>query len=142
MLGRRAATPRGVAMKFEAGVVRAVVDLRCYRLSAVKKAAYRVARSCTVVLGATDAATDADDADPPELPAPALLPLTFRFRGEVSEAAALAAARTFFDELTDQELREQTAEETAPLRALILASAFSRVELLQRQDERPGDGEP
>lgn len=116
-------------MRFEAGVVRACVDLRCYRLAAVKKAAYRVARRCTVVLGADEERADAPDA--------ALLPLTFHFRAETSETVALAAARAFFDELNDQELREQVAEETAPLRALILASAFSRVELLQREDEPP-----
>lgn len=101
------------------GVVEATVSLRSYRLSAVKKAAYRVARSCTVVLGERK-----DES----------LPLSFHFREGVTEDAARASVRHFFDELLDQELREQIAEETAPLRTLIMAAAFSRVDLLRRDE--------
>jgi hypothetical protein len=40
--------------------------------------------------------------------------------------------RTFFQELLDQELREQIAEEINPVRTLILAHAFSKVDLIKR----------
>jgi His-Xaa-Ser system protein HxsD len=41
--------------------------------------------------------------------------------------------RQFFQELLDQELREQIAEETAPVRTLILAHAFSKADLIKRE---------
>ena len=105
-------------MRWIDGVVEAEVSLAAYRVTAVKKAAYRMARRCTVVLGE---------------PATSSLPLTFRFRPDITSQEALEIARAFFAELLDQELREQVAEETAPLRTLILAAAFSRVDLLQRE---------
>ena len=99
------------------GAVETTVDLRTYRLAAVKKAAYRLANRCTAILG-----TASDET----------LPVSFRFRPGTSEASALDAVRAFFEELLDQELREQIGEETAPVRALNLAHAFSKIDLIRR----------
>jgi His-Xaa-Ser system protein HxsD len=106
-------------MNFVAGVMETSVALRSYRLIAVKKAAYRLARSCTVVLGDPEGET---------------LPISFHFRDAIDESTARATVRRFFEELLDQELREQIGEETAPLRTLIMASAFSRIDLLRRDE--------
>ncbi len=104
-------------MTYTDGAVETAIDLRAYRLASIKKAAYRLADRCTAILGA---------------PAGDTLPVSFRFRPGTSEASALEAVRSFFEELLDQELREQIAEETGPVRTLILAHAFSRVDLLRR----------
>lgn len=101
----------------ENGVARAVLDLRVYRLSAIKKAAYRVAAQCTVVLGAEEEGRQH---------------VSFLMKPGSADHALLEAARAFFQELLDQELREQIAEETAPVRTLILAHAFSRTDLIRR----------
>lgn len=105
-------------MKFRDGSVRAEVDMRCYRLSAVQKTAYKLADRCTVVLGSPDAAS---------------LPITLRFPRAANESAALDIVNLFFQELLDQELREQIGEETRPLRALLLAHAFSKTDLIRRE---------
>ena len=103
---------------FRDGAVQTRIDLRAYRLSAVQKAAYRFAERCTAVLGSPEAD---------------VLPVQFVFRPGVAEPAALETVRLFFQELLDQELREQIGEETRAVRALILAQAFSRTDLI-RQD--------
>jgi His-Xaa-Ser system protein HxsD len=105
-------------LKFRDGSVRAEVDVRCYRLSAVQKVAYKLAEKCTVVLGSVDVTS---------------LPITFLFPPTTSETAALEVIRLFFQDLLDQELREQIAEETRPLRALLLAHAFSKTDLIRRE---------
>jgi His-Xaa-Ser system protein HxsD len=103
---------------FENGSVQATLNLGVYRLTAVKKAAYRMAERCTAVLGAPEGNT---------------LPVTFLFKPGTVEAVALEAVRVFFQELLDQDLREQVAEETGPVRALILAHAFSKTNLIRRE---------
>ena len=100
------------------GRVEIVVDLRAYRLAAVQKTAYRLAARCTAVLGEVrETSVRVDLMFPPATP----------------EARAHEVVRLFFQELLDQELREQIAAETAPLRNLILAHAYSRTGL-------PSDG--
>jgi His-Xaa-Ser system protein HxsD len=94
------------------------IDLRTYRLIAVQKTAYRLADKCTVVLGGEDGQT---------------LPVALTFATAVTEVAARRIAQVFFQELLDQELREQIGLETAPLRALILAHAFSNSDLIRRE---------
>jgi His-Xaa-Ser system protein HxsD len=88
------------------------LDLRVYSLTALKKAAYRLADRCTVVLSDV---------------------------GETTVKASLLCAgpagvdehvRSFLDEALDQELREQIGASTAGLRDLILAHAFSRTRLV------------
>jgi His-Xaa-Ser system protein HxsD len=93
------------------------VDTRQYRTLSVQRAAYRVAEKCTVVLGS---------------PEGELLPLTFAFRPGTGEDAAEETVRLFHQELLDAELRAVIHDETAPLRALILAHTFSRTDLLDR----------
>jgi His-Xaa-Ser system protein HxsD len=102
---------------FVEGTIALVIDTRVYRLSAVKKAAYRIAEKCTAVVGSPDAH---------------LLPVTLRFKPGTTETSAREAARAFFQELLDQELREQIAEETNSVRTLILAHAFSKADLIKR----------
>ncbi|MFO0554060.1 MAG: His-Xaa-Ser system protein HxsD [Polyangiaceae bacterium] len=98
------------------GAIYTTVDLRVYRLSAVKKAAYRLAAQCTVKLGAPEGDT---------------LTLTLLLDRQ-DEARARSVMREFFQELLDQELREHVADETTALRTLILAQAFSKTDLIQR----------
>lgn len=103
---------------FHDGAIQAVLDLRVYRLAAIQKSAYRFAERCTAVLGSPEADR---------------LPIRFLFGPAVTEQDALETVRLFFQELLDQELREQVGDETRALRALILAQAFSRTDLI-RQD--------
>ncbi|WP_225408637.1 His-Xaa-Ser system protein HxsD [Stigmatella hybrida] len=105
------------AFSFHEGVVLLTLDLRVYRLAAVQKASYRFAEHFTVVLGTPDGQ---------------LLPVTCLFRPDTREAEALNVVRRYFQELLDQELREQIGEETRSVRALILAQAFSRTGLIRR----------
>lgn len=99
------------------GAISLVIDVRVYRLSAVKKSAYRLADRFTAVIGTLD---------------DHFLPISLRFKPGTSEPSAREAARTFFQELLDQELREQIAEEINPIRTLILAHAFSKADLIKR----------
>ncbi len=102
------------------GAIRAretTLDTRLYRLVAVKKAAYRMAERCTIVLGSPNG----DD-----------VPITFSFPPNTSENAAEEAIRLFHQELLDEELRATIHEETDALRALILAHTFSRTDLVER----------
>ncbi|WP_437819564.1 His-Xaa-Ser system protein HxsD [Sorangium sp. So ce1078] len=107
----------GAPFAFRDGHIVVTVDLRIYRLAAVQKAAYRMAAKCTVVIGEIhDHSLDVALAFPPT----------------TGEQAAREAARLFFQELLDQELREKLGEETASLRTLILAHAFSRARVPRR----------
>ena len=94
------------------------IDLKAYRLSAVKKAGYRLAERCTAIVETVEGTTAR---------------VALRFRANTSEASARETARLFYQELLDQELREEIAEETAPLRTLILAQAFSKADLIRRE---------
>jgi len=89
------------------------IDPSVYRLSAVKKAAYRLSArgdfaissdwedQITVAIGVRDAVDDVDD-----------------------------LAREFRRQLLDQDLREEIAEQTAPISNLLLAQAFSATSLI------------
>ena len=101
---------------FENGAARGLLDLRSYRLAAIKKAAYRIADRCTAALGS---------------PTDERLPLTLTFKAGTSETAAKECVRLFLEELLDQELRAEIAAETEPLRVLILAHAFSKTDLIR-----------
>jgi His-Xaa-Ser system protein HxsD len=100
----------------DASTAQTAIDLRVHRLTAVKKAAYRLAKHFTVTLGSPE--TD-------------LLQVTFLFPNKVTESSARELVRRFYEELLDQDLREQIAEETGPLRALLLAHAFSKTGLIR-----------
>jgi His-Xaa-Ser system protein HxsD len=105
-------------LAFRDGSVCTVIDLRAYRLTAVKKVGYRLAERFTVVLGESSLTS---------------ISVTFVFPPTTTEACAIAAVRVFYQDLLDQELREHLAEESRPIRALILAHAFSRTDLVRRQ---------
>jgi His-Xaa-Ser system protein HxsD len=105
-----ASSPCGVQLEF---------DLAVYRLSAIKKAAYRFGDRFHVQLagGQHDRVqvvlipkTDADDAE--------------FWAGE------------FCNEVLDQDLREVVAEETSAIRNLLLAQAFSATSLLDELGDR------
>lgn len=102
--------------QFHDNIIRLELDLRCYSLGAVKKAGYSLAERFTLVLGSMDCAA---------------LAAELRFRVGASEQYAQESLRLFFQELLDQDLREAIADETSPLRALILAQAFSKTNLVQ-----------
>ncbi|HEY3800999.1 MAG TPA: His-Xaa-Ser system protein HxsD [Kofleriaceae bacterium] len=101
------------------GCVALTIDLRIYRLKAIKKAAYRLAERFTAVV---------------ETPTTETVAVSLRFKPTVSEAYARESVRLYFEELMDQELREEIAEETGPLRSLILAHAFSNLDVVKRDD--------
>ena len=101
------------------GCVALTLDVRVYRLGAIKKAAYRLADRFTAAIGSPTADT---------------IPLTLRFKANTTDASARESVRLFFEELMDQELRESIAEETAPLRNLILAHAFSNLDVVKRDE--------
>lgn len=92
-----------------------------YSLMAMKKAAYRVADRCTVIFGN-------------ELPDGKVHLEFVPVSGSPDDAMA-DAVQAFFRDANDYDLREQVAAETAPLRNLILAHAFSRTRLSETTGE-------
>ena len=104
------------ALVFRDGAIRAVIDLRVYRLTAVKKTAYRLADKVTAILGE---------------PREHSLALELAFPPGTPEGDAQKVGRLFFQELLDQELREQIGAETSAIRSLIIAQAFSRTDLIK-----------
>ena len=102
---------------FRDGRIQFTVDLRAYRLLA--GAGDRVRRSSrrgiTTILS--------------EVVPRSLAVVALTFPGAITEASAVETARQFHQELLDQELREQISRETAPLRDLVLAHAYSRTGL-------------
>jgi His-Xaa-Ser system protein HxsD len=101
------------------GCVALTLDLRVYRLAAIKKTAYRLADRFTAAVGSPEAD---------------VVPVTLRFKASATDASARESVRVFFEELMDQELRESIAEETTPLRNLILAHAFSNLDIIKRDE--------
>lgn len=99
------------------GAIALTLDTRVYRVSAVKKAAYRLADRCTVIIGAFDGEA---------------VGISLKFKVNTDRRAACETATLFFQELLDQELREQIADETNAVRTLIIAHAFSKVDLIKR----------
>jgi len=95
-----------------------VLDSRVYRLNAVKKAAYRLGGRATSQITV--------------LPQGGIQVILTPLRG-LSEDANLEAE--FREEVLDQELREQIGEETAQLRNILLAQAFSGLSLTDQVGE-------
>ena len=100
------------------GCVRFRIDLRIHRPSAVKKVAYKLADRCTAVLRTVG-----------EFEWEVALAFPIATREEV----VLATARTFLQELLDQDLREEIGDETRAVRSLILAAAYSKTGLIQHE---------
>lgn len=114
------AQPPGAVPIFQDGRVEFLVDLRIYRVTALKKTAYRLAARCTATFGQVSESS---------------VIVTLLFPAAVTDAQAQEVVHAFHRELLDQELREQIAQETAPFRDLILAHAYSRTGL-------PSDDDP
>ena len=95
------------------------VDTAVYSLPALKKTAYRMADRCSVVFGTLEGSRIAIAVTCPP---------------SASEDQIRSCIRNFFEEALDQDLRERIAVETAPLRNLILAHAFSRTKLVPGAD--------
>jgi His-Xaa-Ser system protein HxsD len=108
-------------LTFEDGAIRVVFDLRVYRQTAIQKAAYRFADRFTVMFGIMFGARDEH-----------ALAARLQFKPSATAASAREAVRQFYQELLDQELREQIADETTAVRTLILAHAFSNLDLIKR----------
>lgn len=89
-----------------------IVDPRVYRLSAVKKAAYRLGDRCSVRIA---------------LPSEGGIQVRLTAKSETVSLSALEG--DFRNELLDQDLRESIAEETERVRNLLLAQAFSGLSL-------------
>ncbi len=100
------------------GAIELKLDLRVYRLTAIKKTAYRLAERCTAVFG--EITGD-------------LTTVTLHSKTRSTEGQARETARLFFEDLLDQELREQIAQETGAIRTMILAQAFSKTDLIRRE---------
>lgn len=92
------------------------VDARVYRLSAVKKAAYRVGDRAHAVI---EIQPDGQ----------ILVRLTPKHEGIATETLE----GEFRGEILDQDLRETIAEETARVRNLLLAQAFSGLSLADHE---------
>ena len=88
------------------------VDASVYRLSAVKKAAYRFGDRCFVHI---------------EVLAEGYIQV--RLTAKLADMPLDALEGDFRNELLDQDLRESIAEETQRVRNLILAQAFSAASL-------------
>jgi len=94
-----------------------VFDPAVYALIAVEKAAYRFSDRFTCLIETREAG----------------LQVTLKpKRKEMSEGTHQAALDDFQTEVLDQNLREKIKIETAPIRNLILAHAFSRTGLVDQ----------
>jgi His-Xaa-Ser system protein HxsD len=105
-----------IDLAIEDRTARLQIDTAVYSLVAVQKTAYRLANRFTVAFASTEAGAIA---------------LTFTFLQGTTESAARELLRLFFQELLDQQLREKLAGETRAVRALLLAQAFSRTDLIR-----------
>jgi His-Xaa-Ser system protein HxsD len=94
------------------------LDLAVYRLASIKKAAYKFGGRCHVRIEAL-----AEDKVRVTLTPKRLLESIGHLTGE------------FQNEVLDQELREDVAAETAGVRNLIIAQAYSQTSLLDRMGE-------
>jgi len=88
-----------------------------YSVEAVKKTAYKFADRTSVIIN-------------PE--AESAVSIVFNFIGKHAESNPEQVISDFCNELLDQDLRERIKKETEPLRNLILAHAFSRTSLADK----------
>ncbi len=99
------------------GSVSVIFDLQINSLTVIKKAAYKFAADCSVVLNTKERNQ---------------LEARLSFPDNTDLASKNAVVRAFCNEVIDQDLREQIAQETEASRNLILAQAFSKTSLLQQ----------
>ena len=92
-------------------------DSTVYRLSAIKKAAYKFGGLFHILIEQHDQVTDV------------------RMKPKETNAPIDTLAGDFCNEVLDQDLREIVAEETAGIRNLLLAQAFSKTSLIDSELE-------
>lgn len=95
-----------------------LIDLSCYSLTAVKKACYKFSSECSIAISKS-----AEDK----------VRLSFKFPCHIDGLAQQKLISDFHCELTDQDLREIIFKETEVTRNLILAHAFSKTALIQKE---------
>ena len=88
-----------------------------YSIEAVKKAAYKFADRTSIIINPGPDST---------------ISLVFNFAGKYTNNDPKQVIADFCNELLDQDLRERIKKETEPLRNLILAHAFSRTSLADK----------
>jgi His-Xaa-Ser system protein HxsD len=88
-----------------------------YGIEAIKKAAYKFADRASVIINPVSEST---------------VSIVFNFAGKHAENDPDQVISDFCKELLDQDLRERIKAETEPLRNLILAQAFSRTSLADK----------
>lgn len=93
------------------------IDLRIFPLPVVKRAGYRMADQCTIVLGPL-----VGD----------LISVALNFPTAATQSAQRAALDTFHRHLIDEDLRAQIRADTTALREVILAHTFSMTDILSR----------
>lgn len=94
------------------------VDTTIYRLDALKKAAYRLSGRMWAELAPLGDSR-----------------VSVKLRAKGPNSLSETAQEEFCQEALDQELREIIAAETAPIRNLLLAQAFSATSLLDPEGE-------
>lgn len=93
-------------------------DGSLYRLESIKKACYKFLDRCSVVL-----ASEGSN----------MMTANFMMISGVKDKASIELlVQEICNEVLDQDLRETIAEETEPLRNLILAHAFSQTSLVNQ----------
>jgi His-Xaa-Ser system protein HxsD len=112
---------RSVMSDENAQAIKICFQTDLYRIKAIQKAAYRFAGKCYVSV---------------ETIAPGQARAVLRPKERLVDPAQLEGE--FRNEVLDQELREQIAEETMPVRNLLLAQAFSSLTLA---DAEADDGD-
>jgi His-Xaa-Ser system protein HxsD len=90
-------------------------DTEIYGLEAIKKSAYKFADRASIILQSQD---------------PKKITVVFNFVGHHSKSDPELVIADFCNEVLDQDLREIIKAETAPVRNLILAHAFSHTKLV------------
>jgi His-Xaa-Ser system protein HxsD len=88
-----------------------------YSVEAVKKTAYKFADRTSIIINPGPDST---------------ISLVFNFAGKYANNDRKQIIADFFNELLDQDLRERIKKETEPMRNLILAHAFSRTSLADK----------
>jgi His-Xaa-Ser system protein HxsD len=108
----------------DTGTIIIELDPAVYRLSAIKKAAYRFGGRCHVQITAADGVG---------------VQVTLIPKQPTENHDSLRGE--FCNEVLDQELREVVTEETAGVRNLLLAQAFSATSLLDPDGETASDSD-
>lgn len=98
------------------------LDTAVYRLTAIKKAAYKFSGRCLVQI---------------RMSGPQTAEVLLEAAASTTDLQPLK--QEFLREVTDQELREVVLEETAGVRNLLLAQAFSSTSLIQCEEGADDD---